>query len=41
MPTVGAIKPWHLSVMFLCLLLPLLAAAGGVWVARRRSRDRR
>ncbi|MBB5110414.1 hypothetical protein FHU28_000253 [Micromonospora echinospora] len=37
----GAIKPWHLSVLAICCLVPLVAAvAAGVW-ARRRSRERR
>ncbi|GAB3183986.1 hypothetical protein GCM10027259_40900 [Micromonospora palomenae] len=37
----GAIKPWHLLVLMICVLLPTAAAiVGGVWAVRRSRNGR-
>jgi hypothetical protein len=37
----GALKPWHLLILSLCCLLPVVAAAiGGVWAVSKKRGQR-
>jgi hypothetical protein len=36
----GAIRPWHLFLLSLCCLIPVIAAGAGLWTVRRSRRRR-